>query len=324
MSRHTPSRVCVAVATLRRPATLAPLLEALAQLTFETAPPVIEFLLIDNDPAGSARATLEAKRPLFREPLHYSHVPEPGLCVVRNYALRFAVGNFDLLAMLDDDERPEPQWLDELLRVREATGADAVMGRIIAALPADSPAWITRGRFFDLPPLPDGAPVPEATTANCLVSTAAVQALELAFDPDMNEAGGEDQLFFRQLVARGGRIAFAAKAIVIDIIPAARLNVQYLLSRELRRGNSLTICDRKIEGSLQVLALRAVKGTARLAVGILSLPFRALRSGKSGMVTALVDVARGAGMMLGLAGVTIFEYRRARSHPDLTVPVLRV
>jgi hypothetical protein len=308
---NEPLRICVAIPTFRRPATLAPLLEALAGLTFSGVPPAVEVLIVDNDPEGSARAIVEQKRPLFHFALHYARVPRPGLSVVRNYALDFAKAGYDALAMIDDDESPLPAWLDEMLVVRAATRADAVIGHVVASLPADAPRWIRGGGFFDLPLWDDRKVLNEGHSANCLIMLAAVRKAGLSFDPDMNEAGGEDQLFFRQLVARGGRIAFAARAIVIDWIPPGRLNAKYILSRELRKGNTLAICDRKIFGTPRVLGMRAAKGVLRLLLGLVTLFPRALIGGRRGFLEASIDLARGTGMLLGLAGVRISGYKRA-------------
>ncbi|HTV72708.1 MAG TPA: glycosyltransferase [Candidatus Acidoferrales bacterium] len=315
-----PLRICVAIPTFRRPGTFGPLLDALSQLTFASEPPLLDVLVVDNDPQGSAHTLVEEKRARFRGAVHYARVAQPGLCSVRNYALGFAADTYDALVMIDDDEAPPPGWLDALLRVREATQADAVIGHVVPSYPPGAPRWITSGSFFCVPPPPDGMLIEYGNTANCLMMLATVRAMGLSFDPALNQAGGEDELFFRQIVARGGRIAFAAHAVVTDFIPSSRLNPKYILQRELRKGNTLTICDQKIHGTVPVLALRAAKGIARSIFGLVSFVPRALIWGRRGAVGALCDIVRGVGMLLGLAGVRILGYKRT----DVTVATTEV
>jgi succinoglycan biosynthesis protein ExoM len=223
-----------------------------------------------------------------------------------------------VLVMIDDDEAPPPSWLDALLTVREATQADAVIGHVVPSYPPGAPSWITNGSFFCVPPRPNASLIKYGNTANCLMMLSTVRAMGLSFDPALNQAGGEDELFFRQIAAQGGRIAFAAHAIVTDFIPSSRLNLTYILRRELRKGNTLTFCDQKIHGTAPMLALRAAKGVARFLLGALSLVPRLCLGGRRGAACAFCDMARGSGMLLGLAGVRILGYKRTDSTPATT------
>ncbi|HEY4442540.1 MAG TPA: glycosyltransferase [Candidatus Elarobacter sp.] len=301
--------ICIVVPTFRRPATLAALLAALASQTAGRSG--IEILVVDNDPAGSAHDLVVAYA--SRSPLrtHYACIAEPGLSVVRNVGLAFARHRFDCVAMIDDDEIPAPDWLEQLLRVHDSSGAAAVIGPVPSRLPGDAPAWIRGGAFFDLPMFADGADVADGYTGNCLIDLRASAARDLCFDPRMNLAGGEDQLFFRELLARGGRIAFAAQAVATEIVAPARLTAGYLLRRSFRRGNTMWMCDRHIHGrSVGMLARRVAFGAGRISVGLALLPPRAVRYGTAGIVRSLCDVARGSGTLAGALGITYLAYRR--------------
>src|SRR5271163_1421060 len=247
----SPAKVCIAIATYRRPAMLAALLQKLPTLVLRENAPNVEVLIVDNDPDGGARPTVGQFFGTLQWPLHYRHVPEPGLSVVRNFAIDFAAGGFEFLAMIDDDEEPEPQWLDELLRVERSSGADAVIGPVPRALPPQSPAWVRKGDFFPAAAydVPDGHLVPDGHTGNCLLKVSTLLRQELAFDSAMNLTGGEDVLFFRTLVARGGRIAFAANAVATETVPLQRTTARYLWQVEFRSGNTLSFCDRALSGT---------------------------------------------------------------------------
>jgi succinoglycan biosynthesis protein ExoM len=242
--------------------------------------------------------------------LHYAHVAEPGLSVVRNFALRWARHRFTHLAMLDDDENPEPQWLSELLRVCDRTGAEVVVGPVPALLPSDAPRWLRDFRELELPTARDCAMLSDGWSGNCLLALEAVGRLGVTFDPALNFAGGEDQLFFRQILYRGGKVAYAARATAWEFTPPERRSVGFVIKRSFRRGNSLSMCDMRIGGTARAVGLRALKGAGRVALGTLAIVPLTILRGPSGTVSSLCDVALGVGMLAGILGYTYQPYRR--------------
>jgi succinoglycan biosynthesis protein ExoM len=306
---ETTQSVCVGIPTFRRMALLKSLLEGLAQQQ-NLGNAKVEVLVIDNAPDGCAQPVVDALRDGFPFPLHYVNLVEPGLCVVRNYALTFASARFDLLAMIDDDEIPESQWLSELMRVQRATGADAVVGPVPAIFPEDAQAWTHVFRNLALVSAGDCEPISEGYSGNCLLALDSVRRLDMRFDQAFNLAGGEDSFFFRQLRARGGAIVFAAEAAASEIIPPERLTARHMLRRSFRMGNTISLCDRKLYGTFPVIALRALKGGAFVLRGTLRFMLPALRRDKAGMVMSACEVARGWGMLVGLFGRTLLEYKR--------------
>ncbi len=307
-------RVCIAIPTFRRPALLERLLGKLVEL----APPAacdVEVLVLDNDTVPSVRELVERRSHDFPLKLSYAHVAEPGLSSVRNIALTRARDGFDFLAMIDDDEVPCREWLVELLRVQAATGADAVVGPVLQLLPAQAPAWLQRGHFFNLPIHPDGDFIVDGYSGNCLMRVDSIESLRLAFDPAFNFAGGEDLLFFRQLHARGAKLAYARYAVAEESLGAERSTVTYVLKLNFRRGNTLSLCDRHMGGRRR-LAMRGIKAYARVVLGSATLvPFTLLR-GRRGAVAALCNVALGLGAMAGLFGFTYNAYGRARPRQE--------
>jgi succinoglycan biosynthesis protein ExoM len=301
--------VCIAIPTYRRAHLLAKLLGGIARQRLPETPPDVEVVVLDNDPEKSAEQTVAAWRTTFPFPLHYRSIPQAGLSVVRNHALRAARGR-TYLAMIDDDEVPEPQWLAELLRVGRATNADAVIGPVPPLLPRDAPRWLSQARTAEFPMRGDGALIDDGWSGNCLLRSEAILTLKLSFDGEFNFSGGEDQLFFRQLRARGGTIAYAPAARAWEFAPPERRTVGFLLRRSFRRGNSLAKCDRRVYGTAQNSALRALKGALLSARGLLGLAPATLVRGTTGLVGAGCDVAAGLGMLAGLFGVTYQAYRR--------------
>ena len=270
----------------------------------------VSVLILDNDSAASAEAIVTNAQATFPYPLAYEHVVQPGLASVRNAALAYARARADVLAMLDDDELPEPQWLCELVRVARATGADAVAGPVTALLPADAPRWVHEFRAREYPAFTDAQRLSDAWTSNCLVLLSRVNAAGLTFDPALNFIGGEDQLFFRQLIAAGGSIAYAANAAVWERLPEDRRSIAFILKRSFRRGSSLAMCDRRLIGTPRGLAIRAAKGLAIILAGLVRIVPVSLLRGNAGAVANSSEIARGAGMLAGLFGVSYNAYRR--------------
>jgi glycosyltransferase involved in cell wall biosynthesis len=302
-------RICVAIPTFRRPEQLATLLDALAAQA--RLPDIyLNVLVIDNDKSPSSRAVVASRRERFPFELTYEHAPEPGLSSVRNFALERARAGFDALAMIDDDERPEPLWLRELLRIQRQTRADVVIGPVVHLIPESAPRWLRRTKLYRLPAVADGAAIEFGYSGNCLLRVASLDRFGVTFDKELNFAGGEDMFFFRQLVARGAKMAFAAQALAFEPVERDRLSVDYLLRLHFRRGNTLSLCDRRLNGSARGLFVRAAKGTARVLLGVLGLlPLLVVR-GREGAVEALGSVAAGLGSLTGLFGHVYQAYKR--------------
>lgn len=306
-------RVCVAIPTFRRLALLERLLEGIAALAAPAACS-IHVLVMDNDATRSARLLVERAAQDFPFHLSYAHVADPGLSSVRNFAIASACRGYDYLAMIDDDESPDPCWLVELIRVLNETEADAAVGPVPQLAPPGVPRWLREASFLELPVFPDGTLIGDGWSGNCLLRVAAIERFALSFDPAFNFAGGEDLLFFRELKARGGRLAYARNAVARELASAERFTPLFILKLNFRRGNTLTLCDRRLGGK-RMLALRAAKAYARLSLGCAALGPRALLRGRTGALEAACDIARALGSFAGLLGYTYSPYQRRPQKP---------
>ena len=294
--------VCLGIPTFCRNDSLRELLYALERLA-PSAPGVsVDVVVFDNDPQRGAEDVVSMNRTTCSLPVRYRHVSPPGLSNVRNAALKFAEQHADLLVMIDDDEIPEPQWLNELLHIRAATGAAVVVGPVRATLPDNSPSWLRAFRESEYPIQRDGAALSDGWSSNFLLDLGLVAAMGLRFDSAMNLTGGEDQLYFRQILARGGVIRYAANATVWESLPASRRSLLSILKRSFRRGGSLTMCDQRMKGSVGSMALRLAKGGALVALGLAAVVPTWVTRGTSAAVMSLCEIARGLGMLAALIG----------------------
>ena len=224
--------VSVIVPTMRRPESLE---RALRSLFVQTAS-MASIVVVDNDPAATAKdavARLTADSPC---PLIYRHEPRPGVATARNAGL--SMTDAPLIAFLDDDEAASPTWLAALLTALDQTTADVVFGPIAGRVPADT-GWAAPylEAFF-------GRPGPATTQridrpwgcGNSLMVRATALPGVAPFDASADQSGGEDDALFAALQARGGTFGWAADAWVEEFAPTHRATMRYALSRAFAYG----------------------------------------------------------------------------------------
>lgn len=298
--------VAICVVTYRRPSCLARLLGGLSRLSFdEDMEPDLTVVVVDNDLGHSARAVCDEWETRIRWPLRYEQEPHRGIAQARNHAVHVA-GSAEFIAFVDDDEVPDPDWLQELLRVQKQYGADVVCGPVLPVFGTQVPDWLRS--FYERARSRTGDPVAAASTNNVLIRRESALGLGVWFDERLGLSGGEDTHFFRRLLRLPARVVWADGAIVQEFIPESRLTVAWVLRRAYRAGQTLAFCDRAVEGSFRPRAIRLTKGCLRVLQGLLILPF-GLALGREATVRSLRRVCWGAGSITGLVGGRYEEYR---------------
>ncbi len=229
-------KVTVAIPTFRRPRGLARLLDALEALQTDAD---VRVLVADNDAQGHEGIALcDRRAATYRWPLQAVVAPQRGIAQVRNVLVETALGDagMDFLAMLDDDEWPEPRWLDAFLAEQAKTGADVLQGSVLFAV---EDAWATS--FDGISDIRHASgPVEMLQGAgNLLMARAALNALARPwFDPAFALTGGEDHDFFVRLKQVGLRFAWSDEAAAHSAVPAQRRSMGWALSRAYSIGNS--------------------------------------------------------------------------------------
>jgi succinoglycan biosynthesis protein ExoM len=158
------------------------------------------------------------------------------ISITRNRTVELATGQW--LAFVDDDERAPDFWLARLAAAATQFEAAGVLGPVDPVLPAEAPAWIRRGRFYDFPRMPTGTVIPpnRLRFGNLLLLAEPLKALGTAFDPAYGLTGGEDGDLLSRLVLAGAKIVWCDEAIVHEPVEKSRLNLKWLLRRSLRGG----------------------------------------------------------------------------------------
>ena len=305
--RNASSRVAICIATFQRTEQLRDLLAALGRLSFyNICPHRIDVIVVDNDAARSANSVCDIKD--YPWTIRYVCEPKRGIARARNRAITEAA-DAEFLAFVDDDETPEPRWLDELLWTRSQFQADVVSGPVFPEYTGDVPEWIRNGGFFRRPVFRTGDIVELCSTNNVLIRSA-ILAKVSGFDEQFNLTGGEDTHFFLRVRKSGCHIVFSSAAVVHERITAKRANLSWLLRRGYQSGNSWALCERDLKPEPRVTVARGFKGIAHICRGLARVP-ASLCIGKAALVRALQELCAGAGMLAGVVGYRFLPYRDA-------------
>jgi hypothetical protein len=284
--------VAVLIPTLRRPDSLARAVRSLfaeAQVT----PRLREIVVVDNDPETSAWAAIADLQVGAPVPLHYVREPRPGVATARNAGLRAT--SAPLIAFLDDDETARPGWLMALLGVQQRLDADVVFGPVQAVLPEKTKAHRAYlERFFSrLGPAESGLIAEPYGCGGSLLKRSTALPGPAPFDAACDETGGEDDVLFGKLLARGGKLAWAVDALAYEHVPPERATLAYTLRRAFAYGQSPSqICARKRDWA-GVTKWMAVGAAQALGWSALALPAWALN--QAGRAEPLDRAARGLG-----------------------------
>lgn len=230
----TEPAVSIIIPTFRRENDLKTVIDrCLRQYTYECAG--FEIVVVDNSPERSAELTVEGIDS-GDITLRYLHEPKAGISHARNSCIKAAHGHF--LALIDDDEIPEPDWLYQLTRTQSVYDADVVFGPVHPRF--DMPLgrdrnFLTAFYTYSLS-LPTGSPVGVRSTNNALIRRVCLDHWDEPFDTNLGLTGGEDTLFFSKLQAMGKKFVWSAEAIVTETIPAQRITWSTIWKRSFQRG----------------------------------------------------------------------------------------
>ena len=305
-------RLGIGIPTYQRPDTLAKLLAVLPERIREVPPTYdVTVIIIDNSPEASARA--EAER-WSDGSVRYVHEPRPGIAAARARALAEA-SDQRLLAFIDDDEVPATRWLSELVDLWEKTGAAEVAGRVETRFPEATDPWVLASGLFERPLLVPGSRLAATATGNLLLDLDQVRALGVQFDTTLGMRGGEDTLFTRTLVARGGTIVACPSSVAHDELEPSRATRAFALERARHHGATQADVDRRLARGMMGRIVSRVRSTVKAGAWLLrrSRPNSAGRGARHrrGSSTRCARVGRALGLFAGAWGKPPAEYERA-------------
>ncbi len=296
-------QISICISTYQRPEGLRRLLDGLDRLTFtQISPPAIEVIVVDNDASRSANEFCENRKHSFKWSLKYDHELQQGVSYTRNRTIANTSEDSDFIVIIDDDEVPVAEWLEELLLTQQQYNADVVSGPVLAHFEGDNvPQWIEQGKFFEPHRYPTGQPINVAFTNNVLIRSSILKGLEQVFDERLAIKGAEDTYLFMRLRKDGYHIVWSDEAIVYEWIPQSRTNLKWLLQRGYWGWSSYSLFEKELYPSLYLQTLRFIKGCGLIVAGALALIPSAFK-GKYKLSQALLNLYRGAGTLSGLLG----------------------
>jgi GT2 family glycosyltransferase len=286
---------------------LQKLLRGIAELQFEHVQPEVRVVIVENEADGPGRAVCERLKPEFPFPLEHHVEPRRGIPFARNTAIERA-GEVDFIAFIDDDEIPDANWLDELLRVQAKHNTDMVAGPVLPLLERTIPGWMVRGAFWNRKRYSTGTPVLPLGTGNVLIRRSSLSDIGEPFDDRLALTGSSDTHLFKRLGLAGCTSVWADDALVHETVPASRCSVHWVCARAYRTGTGFAAitCDLgEYRRPRLYVAYVGLKHLVRGGLGIVP----GLILGRHVLVAQLLIIYRGLGMFAWLFGHQYQEYK---------------
>jgi succinoglycan biosynthesis protein ExoM len=291
MNRMAP-HITVCICTFRRPTLLKRLLQALDSL--DTGDRfTYSIVVVDNDDRQSSRPVVDELVAGSTRRISYCVEPRQNIALARNKALEHAEG--ELVAFIDDDEMPTDRWLLHLFEAYVRYDAAGALGPVMPRFDGAPPRWVVDGGFYTRPTYPTGFVIGwrQGRTGNLLINRSVVTAETPAFRPEF--LTGEDQDFFRRVIARGHKFVWCSEAIAYEAVPPLRWKRSFMLRRALLRG--------------RISLLHPTCGVRAVATSIVAVPAYlaalplALLGGQSKFMVCLVKLFDHVGRLLALVGM---------------------
>ena len=304
-----PVEVAVCVITCFRPEGLQRLLEGIAVQEFSKNPrPNIRLAIVDNDAEGSAKSVCDEFRVQNDIRLEYEIEPQRGIPFARNHSVDMVKKEVDFIAIMDDDEVPAKNWLDELLAAQREFDADILTGPVAPYFVEPPADWLVG--FFGSGNLPNGHSLlynyGKAYTSNLFAKAELFE--QIRFDEQFRSNGADDTHLFMQVYQKGYKAVWADNALVTEWLPPSRTNYKWLWQRAYRRGNGFAFCELVQSRTIATRIQRLAKGIFRFIQGILTalLCFGRKKVFVGGVQTAFL----GIGMITGSFGSQYQEYEK--------------
>lgn len=290
--------VIICIPTFKRPKMLRRLLDAIAALETSAS---VSVLVADNDADGHAGLDSCLAIEGYRWPLTAVIAPDRGIAQVRNTLIEYALmTGAQFIAMIDDDEWPQKDWIDQLLKTACETHADVLQGSILFGHGKTAHVHGDIRR-------PTGPVAMLQGAGNLLIHRAAVEEMARPwFDPQFALSGGEDLDFFVRLQRAGKRFAWCDKARVHGDQPESRANLAWLLRRSYSVGNS----DMRVQLKYRLTPWQITVELVKILASLLLSPAAAVILAVSPNCRAipLQKLCRAAGKLSAMFGARYDEY----------------
>lgn len=302
--------IAITIPTFKRPEHLLKTLESVGK---QQTARKFAIVLIENE--AEMRDGAQVAGPLFENGTHNGMVivaHDRGNCNAYNAGWSIALQKFPnlkYLAVIDDDEIAEPQWLEELCSTSERNDAALVGGPQLPVFEDGvREKWKTHP-VFTPHHTQTGLVDIIYSSGNLLIRRDVLQAMpQPFFDLAFNFTGGGDADLIRRSRRKGFKIAWCNEARIFETVPSRRVTWDWIQRRSLRNGQlSALIAHREAKGSSFSNWGVIAHSLALLAAS----PFRAfLQFVKSGSVlSSLYPVHIALGRLASEFGYSNEQYR---------------
>jgi glycosyltransferase involved in cell wall biosynthesis len=284
--------ISVCVCSYRRPRLLRRLL---LKLNSQETEGLFTYSIVvaDNDCERSGGPVVAKMGSFCKVPVRYCVEPRRNIALARNKAIENAEGAY--VALIDDDEFPEPSWLLRLYLTLREHRVDGVLGVVRRHFEEVPPAWFRKGGIYSRKVNPTGAVVhwKESRTGNALLKRGMLVCDPRPFRPEFR--AGEDQDFFRRKIEAGYKFIWSADAVVSETIPPAHWKRSYILRKAVLQGATAALQP-------NCTIINIAKSLVAVPLYLLALPF-ALLMGQQYFMRLMVKICDHFGKLLMRAGI---------------------
>ncbi|HUO06074.1 MAG TPA: glycosyltransferase [Candidatus Binataceae bacterium] len=272
------TKLTVAIPTHNRAATLRETLASIDALKLPAGTGA-ECMVIDNGSTDNTAAIVADFARTSTIPVRRVYEPHLGSSFARNRAADETAADF--LFFIDDDAVAEPNWAAELLDEMKRRQLDCACGMVVPRWSQLPPQWLGPSLWVKL----------AVHDAQAIAAEPAERAERMAnyfsanvgfrrgtferfgkFREDLGVTGGnpisgEDTELFARIVARGGKMGFAPRAVVHHLIPAERMTRAYLIRKSFAYGIGSAITGGRSHNGIDKLVRNAFRMAAAAARG---------------------------------------------------------
>jgi GT2 family glycosyltransferase len=304
--------IAVCVPCFRRPEHLR---QTLLSLSSQRTARRFAVVMVENDASACASV------PVASEFLRTGQVaglcvvePRQGNCYAINAAFETAQAIFPAAThflMIDDDEIASADWLEQMMRAADETGADIIGGPVLQRFDDEAKQGLRHHPAFR-PTYEASGPVPIIYgCGNCLIKRSVFDKLgSPAFDLRFNFLGGGDVDFFTRCRRHGLKFHWAADAIITETVPNHRTLASWIALRGLRIGAINYHVQRKAAHTPWLRLKLAAKVLALFPLSLFRAARLLLTEGKA--LIALHPMIVAAGGLLAAFGIEPQPYKASK------------